>query len=144
MTAYHPILEAFLKGGCEPLAMRDPLGSSLNGRILEMRDGRARIAFDAGEGFIQAGGVLQGGIVSALLDYGMALAAFGRLPAGRSVATVSLTTHFLRPAPPGAYVASGVIDRLGASMIFASGELHREGVDGPCATGTAAMAISRA
>ncbi len=143
MSHHHPILDAFLKAG-GPLAMREPLGMSLKAVILEMDPGAgaAAVTFDPGEQFLQGGGAIQGGIVTAMLDYAMALAAFSRLPAGKSFGTVSITTHFLKPARPGPHIARGNLDRMGASMIFASGTLTRDGADAPLATGTCVMAIT--
>ena len=144
MSGHHPILEAFLKAGGGPVAMREPLAASLKGEVLALDPaaGSAVLAFDPGEQFLQGGGAIQGGIVAAMLDYAMALAAFSRLPAGKSFGTVSLTTHFLKPARPGRHLARASLDRMGASMIFASGTLMKEGADSPLATGTAVMAIT--
>ncbi len=144
MSDHHPILAAFLKAGGGPLAMREPLGESLRGVILEMDPmaGAAVLSFEPDDRFLQGGGAIQGGIVTAMLDYAMALAAFSRLPASKSFGTVSITTHFLKPARTGLHVARATLDRMGGSMIFASGTLSRDGVDAPLATGTAVMAIT--
>ncbi len=143
MSDHHPIMEAFLKAG-GPLAMREPLGASLKGVILQMdpEAGAATVSFDPGEQFLQGGGAIQGGIVTAMLDYAMALAAFSRLPAGKSFGTVSITTHFLKPARTGLHIARASLDRMGGSMIFASGTLTKDGADAPLATGTCVMAIT--
>ncbi len=143
MSDHHPILAAFLKAG-GPAPMTEPLGQSMNGVILEMDPiaGAAVLAFDPGDQFLQGGGAIQGGIVTAMLDYAMALAAFSRLPAGKSFGTVSITTHFLKPARIGRHIARASLDRMGASMIFASATLAKDGADSPLATGTAVMAIT--
>lgn len=140
----HPILQAFLNLG-PPLKMTDALAASLNGEILQMDPGagRAVLAFAPDARFLQGGGVIHGGIVTTLLDYAMALAAFTRLTPGRSFATVSLTSHFLRPVLPGRHLARATLDRMGARMIFASASLVREGDESPAATGTAVMAMTR-
>jgi uncharacterized protein (TIGR00369 family) len=144
MREPHPILQAFQSAG-PPLAMRDPLGIMLAGSILELdpEAGRAVLAFSPDERFKQGGGVIHGGVITTMLDYAMALAAFSRAAAGQSFATVSLTTHFLRPVLPGPHLARAGLDRMGARMIFASAELLREGDPAPLATATAVMAMTR-
>jgi uncharacterized protein (TIGR00369 family) len=140
----HPILKAF-QATSGPLTMTDPISSLLKGEILELdpEAGSAVLVFEPGEQFKQAGGIIHGGIVSTMLDTALALAAFTRLQAGQSFATVSLTTHFLRQAMPGRHLARAKLDRLGARMIFASAELFRDGETAPLATGTAVMAMTR-
>ncbi len=144
MSEHHPILQAFLKAGA-PLAMTDPLAVSLKGAILEMdaEAGRAVLAFEPDGGFLQGGGVVQGGVVIAMLDYAMALAAFSRLQPGASFGTASMTGHFLKPVLPGRHIARATLDRMGARMIFASAQLFKDGSDAPLATGTAVMAVTR-
>ncbi|MGH8261650.1 MAG: PaaI family thioesterase, partial [Steroidobacteraceae bacterium] len=98
-------------------------------------------------------GVLQGGIVTALLDFAMAFAAHAKLavsaerPAGtepvaggRAFATASLTVHFMRPAPPGRYVARGRIVRAGRRLLFAEAQLDADG--GPIASASAVLPIT--
>ena len=144
MREPHPILRAF-QASTPPLVMTDPLAKSLKGSILELdpEAGQAVLAFEPDEGFKQGGGVIHGGIVTTMLDYAMALAAFTRVAEGQSFATVSLTTHFLRSALPGRHLARARLDRTGARMIFASAELIRDGETQPLATGTAVMAMTR-
>ena len=144
MVEPHPILQAFQSSG-SPLVMNDPLAVSLGGAILELdpEAGRAVLGFAPDERFKQGGGVIHGGIVTTMLDYAMALAAFSRAAAGQSFATVSLTTHFLRSTLPGPHLARARLDRMGGRMIFASAELMREGAAAPLATATAVMAVTR-
>jgi uncharacterized protein (TIGR00369 family) len=144
VSEHHPIVQAFLKSG-PPVKMIDALGGLLKGEILELDPGagRAVLAFEPDERFLQGGGVIHGGIVTTMLDYAMAMAAFSQLGPGRSFGTVSLTSHFLKSALPGRHLARAGLDRMGGRLIFASGELLREGEDAPIATGTAVMAITR-
>jgi len=144
MREPHPILRAF-QASTPPLVMTDPLARSLKGSILELdaEAGRAVLAFEPDESFKQGGGVIHGGIVTTMLDYAMALAAFSRAAEGQSFATVSLTTHFLRSTLPGRHLARATLDRMGSRMIFASAQLVRDGDTQPLATGTAVMAMTR-
>jgi len=140
---HHPIYQAFLNAG-GPLTMTGPLAEALKGEILQMdrAAGTALLAFDPGEQVLQTAGVIQGGIVAAMLDFAMALAAFSRLAPGRSFGTVSLTTNFLKPALPGRHLASARLDRMGARMIFASASLSKDGSESLIATATSVMAIT--
>ena len=140
----HPIIQAFLESGGAPTPMSGPLAESLKGRILQLdrEAGLAVLAFDPDERFLQGAGVIQGGIVTAMLDYAMALAAFSRLPPGKTFGTVSLNSHFLKPCLPGPHLASGRLERMGGRMIFAGAQLMREGSDSLVATATSVMAIS--
>ena len=140
---HHPIYAAFLRSGA-PLAMTGPLAEALKGEVLDIdrEAGTALLAFEPGGQFLQGAGVIQGGMVGVMLDFAMALAAFGRLSPGRSFGTVSLTTHFLKPTLPGRHLARARLDRMGARMIFASAELFRDGAEIRIATATAVMAIS--
>lgn len=107
-----------------PLAS-NPLALELGAQVLELADtGQAVLAFDPPARFAQGAGVLQGGIVAALLDFAMAFAAHAKLAAdGRGFSTASLDVHFLRPAPPARYIARGRIVRAGRRLLFAQAEL---------------------
>ena len=140
----HRFLKGFLAHGGKPVAMPGALPESLKATILQMdpETGSAVLAFEPDERFLQGGGLIQGGIVTTMLDYVMAMAAFTRVGEGRSFSTVSLTTHFLRPTLPGRHIARAKLDRMGARMIFASGEFLKDGATAPNATATCVMAIS--
>ncbi len=144
MREPHRIVKAFQASGA-PLRLTDPLSGLLMTDLLELdpESGTALVAFEPDERFKQGGGIIQGGIVTAMLDYAMALAAFSRTLDGQSFATVSMTTHFLRQSLPGRHLARGRLDRMGGRMIFASAEIRRDGEDAVLATGTAVMAITR-
>lgn len=143
MSEHHPVLQAFLKaGGPQPIPM--PLAESLKAQILQMdpATGEALLSFEPSDRFLQGGGVIHGGIVSTMLDYALAMAGFSKLPAGKSFGTVSLNVHFLKPVMPGPHIARARIDRIGATMVFASAWLMKEGSDAPLATAGGVMAIS--
>ncbi len=144
MREPHPILKAF-QASEGPLRMTDPLSGLLMSEIIDLDAGAgtATLAFEPDERFKQGGGIIHGGIVTTMLDYALALAAFSRLEPGQSFATVSLTTHFLRQALPGRHLAKAKLDRMGGRLIFASAELFRAGDDAPLATATGVMARTR-
>jgi len=141
---HHPIVAEFFERGPGPLTRAGQLAIELKGSLLEMdpQAGTALSAWEPGEMFLQGAGVTQGGIVTAMLDYAMALVCFTRVAPGKTFGTVSMTTNFIKPAMPGRYLARAKIDRAGARMMFVSSELYREGADSLTATACTVMAIS--
>lgn len=101
----------------------NPLAISLNMRIIEARDGWVRIAFTPPECYTQGNGVVQGGIISAMLDFGMIFAAFSKIPVDSSVATVSQTTNYFRPVFPGDLVVEAELEKAGRTLISARASL---------------------
>ncbi|TXT31496.1 MAG: thioesterase superfamily protein [Rhodocyclaceae bacterium] len=102
----------------------NPLAVSLNMRIVEARDGRMRIGFCPPEAFTQGNGVVQGGIISAMLDFGMTFAAFSKAPVEASVATVSQTTNYFRPVFVGELIVEAELEKTGRTLINARASLY--------------------
>jgi acyl-coenzyme A thioesterase PaaI-like protein len=141
----HPMLRDFFEHGPgQPLRLAGPLATQLKGELLDvdLANGSVLAAFQPGEAFTQGVGVIQGGIVTAMLDYAMALCGFTRIAKGKTFGTVSMTTQFLKPVTPGRWLARGRLDRAGARMIYASAELRADGSDALAATACAVMAIT--
>ena len=105
------------------LVTTNPLAVSLNMHIREARDGWVRIAFSPPEGFTQGNGVVQGGIISAMLDIGMIFAAFSMVPADATVATVSQTTNYFRPVFLGELIVEAELEKSGRTLINARASL---------------------
>ena len=101
----------------------NPLAISLNMRILEARDGWVRIGFHPPEAFTQGNGVVQGGIISAMLDFGMIFAAFSMVPVDATVATVSQTTNYFRPVFLGEVIVEAELEKAGRTLINARASL---------------------
>lgn len=73
------------------------------------------------------GGIVHGGVLTALLDCAMGAAVVTTLREGEWCATQSLTTDFLRPGQPGGtLVARARVDRRGKLAAFPSGEIVDE------------------
>jgi acyl-coenzyme A thioesterase PaaI-like protein len=140
----HPMLRAFFETGPTPLIYAGPLAMAMKAELIEvdLDTGATTSAYEVGQEFTQGAGVIQGGIVSAMLDYAMALSGFTRIAHGKSFGTVSLTTQFLKPVMPGRHLAKGRLDRAGARMMFASAELYADGSSSLLATACAVMAIT--
>ena len=145
MNSDQTLIAAFLSGDRTPAPITSsPLAALLNAQLLEAdAAGKAVLSFEPPETFIQGARVLQGGTVATMLDYAMAFAVLAGLPAGRSCATASLTTNFLKPAAPGKYLARGSVDRMGSQVAFGSAILQRADNNQTVATATAVMPVAR-
>jgi len=88
----------------------------LHPTVIEDAEDRCVLRFDPQPEWTIGGGVVQGGIVAAMLDMAMAMAAKG-------LSTASITVEILRPVI-GPITSTGVVDKRGRRLLFASGELH--------------------
>ena len=123
---------------------QNPMAMAMKMRIVSIDTGIGTIdmSFEPPELFVQGVGVLQGGAVSAMLDFVMAFAVLAVLPLGQSCATANLTVAFLRAAPKGRYRARGEIERRGRQLAFTRARLTRDGEpDSPIATATSTVVI---
>jgi uncharacterized protein (TIGR00369 family) len=102
----------------------NPLAIALNMRLLEAREGWIRVGFTVGEGFTQGNGVVQGGIVSGMLDFAMIFAAFSQVPPAATVATISQTTNYFRPARSGELMVEAELEKVGRTLINARASLR--------------------
>ncbi|NLY26263.1 MAG: PaaI family thioesterase [Alcaligenaceae bacterium] len=103
--------------------------------------GSITLAFEPEPLFIQGTGVLQGGAQSAMLDFAMAFATLLALPVGYSCSTTNLITAFLRPAPKGRYLATGLVEKQGKQLVFTRAALVREENGCVVATGSSTLAV---
>lgn len=139
------LIQRFLQNPVEPLPVdSNPLAVALQTRLVQVdpRQGRVVLAFTPQSLFIQGTGVLQGGAVSAMLDFAMAFAVMASRLDANGCATVNLNTAFVRPAPQGAYRATGLIDKQGKNMAFAQARLERIENGALVATATSTLAMS--
>jgi len=88
----------------------------LKPETLEHGDGRAVLRFTPEPTWTIGKGVVQGGIVTAMLDMAMAYASNG-------LSTATITVDILRPAI-GPLTATGEVTKMGRRLLFATGELH--------------------
>lgn len=114
-----------------PLPSADLLGSMGFVRIVEVdrEGGRVRAEFDAQTRFCHTDGtIVQGGFVTAWLDFTMAHAAFLKSGYEVGVASLELKVSFLQRVGPGRVVAEGRVQRMGRRVAFLEASLH--GADG--------------
>ena len=138
------LIQRFIDEAQNPVPIdSNPLAIALKSTLLRVdrEQGVVNISFDPPEMFIQGTGVIQGGAISAMLDFGMAFATLAKLPPRASCASVNLTTAFLRPAPQGAYVVTGMVDRCGKTLAFTQGRLIHRDTGALVATGTSSLVV---
>jgi uncharacterized protein (TIGR00369 family) len=88
--------------------------------------GSTTIGWDAPQDycFPSAGGpVVQGGLVTALLDAAMGGACWSVLDADQAFLTADLRVEFLRPTRPGPLTSTGTVVRRTRRVVFCSAEL---------------------
>jgi uncharacterized protein (TIGR00369 family) len=119
------LIHQFQNGDTALAIDSNALAPQLGGHLLHVnRDsGRVDLSFAPGSLFTQGGGVIQGGIVCAMLDFAMAFAVLARLPAGETAVTVNLNTSYLRAVRQGKLLVTGLVDRLGTAAAFATARL---------------------
>lgn len=74
---------------------QEPLGRLLEARLEVLEDGRAVVAAPAKQEMMIVGGIVQGGVTTALADYAGVYAAMTRIPSGHTPA-VQISINFLR------------------------------------------------
>lgn len=140
------LIHRFIEGSGRPMPfdanpMARALGTEL--RAADLAAGTVTLAFEPDPLFIQGTGVIQGGALTAMLDFAMAFATLAQLPVGASCATVNLNTAFLRPAPRGRYLAHGEVERRGRQLAFTHARLVREDDGQTVATATSTLALAQ-
>ena len=102
-------------GGNLPPVEEASIYHLLKPEVLEHGDGRA-LRFTPEPIWTIGAGVVQGGIVTAMLDMAMAFASNG-------LSTATITIDILRP-PPVELTATGEVTKMGRRLLFATGELR--------------------
>lgn len=120
----------------------NPMAEALGTRIVAAEADRIVLEFERPSSFLQGAGVLQGGTVTAMLDFAMAFATLTGVAAGGSCTTVTMNVSFLRPALPGRYQAEGSIERRGRTMAFARARVINADTGAAVATATSALALA--
>jgi uncharacterized protein (TIGR00369 family) len=119
-----------------------PVAALLGARVISLSEDKIEIKFEAGHQMLQGAGVVQGGQISSMLDFAMALIALSRLDEHENVSTISLTTDFHRPAGEGILLAEAWITKMGRKVIFSAAKLtSAEGKS--VATATASSMITK-
>ena len=104
--------------------------------------GTIEVAFAATEAMLNPVGVVQGGLLAAMLDDTLGPAVVATLGPGEFAPTADLHVQFLRPARPGRLVGRGRVVRRGRDLAFLAGELLDDAGE-VVAVATATAAIRR-
>ena len=86
--------------------------------------GYCRLTTDAAEKFCNPAGVIQGGILAAMLDDAMAIAAVVAHDFKKVVPTLDMKLNYLKPVFPEALVVEGEVVKTGRNIVFMSGRLY--------------------
>ncbi len=108
-------------------AINDTLGASFIDSNAE--EGWIRIRYIGTPAFDNSSGLIQGGILAAMLDNVMSRAALQRLDDGQIIQTLEMKTTFIGPAPIGAVIGEGQVVRQGRSIVFLEGRIFSEAGD---------------
>jgi uncharacterized protein (TIGR00369 family) len=85
-------------------------------RLLSTEPGQAIVAFDPDRRFDNAGGTLQGGILTTVADATMGLAFITTLRGAEGFATLDLKVNFLRPVTNGGLRFEGTVMHRGKTI----------------------------
>jgi len=112
------------------LALMDtfPLHQRLGFELVDAGDGRCEARVTAGPDVLNAGGVLHGGVLYAVLDVAAFCAAISVTPPGVNAVTCDLHVQALRATPPGAVLAlTAQVRKLGKRLVFVDAEATLDG-----------------
>lgn len=85
--------------------------------------GWVKLGFSPRKDFLNGGGGVQGGFISAMLDDTVGPAALIKAGKPVIVQTIDLHTHFLRPVPLGPITTEGICNKLGRSVAYMEAKL---------------------
>jgi uncharacterized protein (TIGR00369 family) len=116
-----PNLKALVK---KPSAASHLLGTELIG--YDQAAGWVDLAFHPTEALTNKWGAVQGGMVAAMLDDALSLAAGLSLEWGQIVPTLEVKISYIAPAKPGRLLGRAEIIKRGKSIIFTEARLSDE------------------
>lgn len=100
-----------------------PFADLLGIRIGAVEPGRCLLELPTRPELLNSHGGVHGGVVTALADVALAVAAIAREPGARGAYTVDLSVSFLGPGT-GTLTAEGRCLRVGRSLAFSEGEVR--------------------
>jgi len=127
------------------IAGRRPLPAVLGllgWQVLEAEPGLIRVTFQGKPDFYNPVGLVQGGILTAMLDGVMGAAAVSLLGPDESITTLDMHTSFMQSVRDVKLVAEGRVMHRGGATVFMDGTLTLEG-GSLVATATATGRVAR-
>lgn len=114
-----------------PARKRAAINETLGAEQLEGDPARGwiRIRYEVDGRYDNGSGLVQGGILGAMLDNVMSRALGQRLDVDQIIQTLEMKTTFIGPAPIGRLIGEGQVVRQGRSIIFLEGRLFSEAGD---------------
>jgi uncharacterized protein (TIGR00369 family) len=102
-----------------------PAPKHLGWRLIDfdVERGWIKLGFTPKPEFLNLTGNVQGGFITAMLDDTVGPAVVVKTRGTKSISTIDLHTHFLRPVALGDVTAEGEVTRLGKSIAFTEGKL---------------------
>jgi len=101
---------------------------TFKGRVLALATERneVRMEFEVGLDHCHTVDIVQGGVITAMLDASMAHAVLAHDHLKTRVSSIDIHVSFLRPARAGSFVAVGTIVKSGRTIAFLRAELYNE------------------
>jgi uncharacterized protein (TIGR00369 family) len=90
---------------------------------VDLKDGEAQVAMEAGTKLANPMGTIHGGMLATLADTAMGLAFISTLDDGDSFTTVDITVKYMRPVFPTRLTANGWVVKRGRNMGLCQGEV---------------------
>lgn len=97
---------------------------TLGGMITDLGEGECLMEYDIGEELCHSTNIVQGGIITAMLDATMSHAVFATQPDVTGLASLEIKVSFLEPSLAGKFTCRGFIRRAGYKISFLEGELY--------------------
>ncbi len=133
----HILVRTFMTGAGEAVAVdTNPLFKALNTTLLAIDGQTVTLRFEPGDLFRQGSGVVQGGAISAMLDFAMAFAAMTVVEPPSSVSTTAINTSFYGAGRGKVYEAVGTVEKAGRRVVFTAATLSCDGKEIAAATST--------
>lgn len=122
----------------------NPLAADLRMRLQAFDDAARTLVtrFEPAAHHLQGNGVVQGGIVATMLDFGLAFGVLAMLAPQKTAATVALNVQFERAVMPGELEVRATVDRLGGRLAFATATLCQAGGAEVLARASATLAVA--
>ena len=95
----------------------------IGAEIVEVGPGSVVVELQASERHHHPGGVVQGGIITAIADAAMGISLMTAQPAGEANTTIELKINFIRPVTHGRLRAVGKVVEIRKSLLFSEADV---------------------
>jgi acyl-coenzyme A thioesterase PaaI-like protein len=139
----HALIQRFLASPGPCRVDTNPVARDFDAHLIRWDEARRELTlrFRTGERHLQGNGVVQGGLVSAMLDFGLAFAVLAMVTPPRSAVTAALHVQFEAAVTGAELEVRAAVDRIGGRLAFASAELGRVGSTDVLARASSTLAV---